>query len=130
MLEEVLLIDDDEIDNATHKRVLEKMGGFKKIITFQYADEALEYLKSDPSNNVRLIFLDINMPRMDGFEFMDKYVRLEEAQKADRIVIMLTTSSHPDDKQRANENAHIADFLRKPLTLEKLQNILTTHFAG
>lgn len=126
MIEEVLLIDDDAIDNETHRRVISKTGKVKKITIHHYADEALEYLRSSPRNNISLIFLDVNMPRMNGFEFMKEYEKLAKEQKAERVVIMLTTSVHPDDISKASAIQSVAEFMQKPLTLEAFHYVLET----
>lgn len=130
MLNEVLLIDDDDIDNETHARVLRKSGCVNKITVFQYADEALTYLKSKPVNEVELIFLDVNMPRMNGFEFINAYEALEESAKAQRTIVMLTTSTHPDDVLKAEAISAISEFRAKPLTPEMFADIMRREFKA
>ncbi|HKB44406.1 MAG TPA: hypothetical protein VKC90_08445, partial [Chitinophagaceae bacterium] len=75
-----------------------------------------------------LIFLDINMPAMNGWEFLDKYNELDQQHKGKVITVMLTTSLNPDDKLKANDNPIISRFETKPLTSEKLHAILRKYF--
>ena len=76
-----------------------------------------------------LIFLDVNMPVMNGIEFLAAYQGLSHTyQQASIIIVMLTTSLHPQDVQRINE-FHIAGFLSKPLTRDKINTVLEQHFG-
>lgn len=126
-LRRVVLIDDDDIDNAIHTRVLRKTDLVDDIVAFQYADDALEYLAAEP-HEVDLIFLDINMPRMTGFEFLEEYRKLREDCQARHVVVMLTTSLRDDDMRRAEEIPEVSGYHNKPLTVEGLADILRAHF--
>ena len=68
----VMVVDDEEVDQFLYKRVLTRSGLVGNIIMFTYPDEALEYLKSAECEPIDVLLLDINMPRMSGFEFLDK----------------------------------------------------------
>ena len=70
-----------------------------------------------------LILLDVNMPIMNGFEFMDAYEKLDPTFKASLVVVMLTSSLHAMDQERANNLKDLSDFINKPLSLECLQGI-------
>ncbi|GJM63397.1 response regulator [Persicobacter diffluens] len=127
----ILLIDDDEPTNFFNQLVLNDMDCAEKIIAVQSANEGLAYLKSVEENeNPRpeIIFLDINMPGMDGWDFINHYQQLEEQHKAEIVVVMLTTSFNPDDKTRALEIPEINDLLHKPLSVEAMKDLLTRHF--
>jgi CheY-like chemotaxis protein len=137
-LNSVLLIDDDEPTNYYTQMIVEESGCTGHIKVAQGGQEALDYLSNTSkqgnaeNNYLRpdLIFLDINMPAMDGWEFLDQYKKLNKERHGKVIVVMLTTSLNPDDKTKANEMPEISGFESKPLTEEKLDKILKKHFSG
>ena len=128
----ILLIDDDEPTNFLNRMVIEELDCAERIETMQSAREALKYLTNTTSNGnyprPDLVFLDINMPAMDGWEFLEKYHQLPEEQQAKIIVVMLTTSFNPEDEMKARQIAGISGFRNKPLTPEILKQILHQHF--
>jgi len=136
-LNSVLLIDDDEPTNFYTQLIIEESGCADHIQVAQGGREALNYLSKTQHQKGEnrfpcpdLIFLDINMPAMDGWEFLDEYKKLHKESQGKIIVVMLTTSLNPDDKAKANEMPEIAGFESKPLTEEKLHKILKEHFAS
>jgi CheY-like chemotaxis protein len=132
-----MIVDDDEPTNFFNQMIVEKSGCTDHIMVAQSGQEALEYLansshttegdNSFPSPS--LIFLDINMPAMNGWEFLEKYRKLSKEQKAHIVVVMLTTSLFPEDLVKASEMPEISSFENKPLTPEKLDRVLKKHFA-
>lgn len=132
----VLVIDDDEPTIFFTRMILEESGCTDHIKVMQSGQEALDYLaKSEQAGcdasrypSPDLIFLDINMPAMDGWEFLVEYRNLNVADKI--IVVMLTTSLFPEDKLKAEEMPEISGFENKPLTAEKLHKVLEKYFAN
>lgn len=126
----ILLIDDDLPTNFINERVLRKMDCSEKIKAVQGGFEALSYLKSsDKETHPKpdLIFLDINMPGMNGWEFLEEYQYLSLEQKG-KVVVMLTTSLNPDEREKAEKVTEITGFLNKPLIADGIENLLKSHF--
>ena len=128
----ILLVDDDEPTNFLNKMILEDVNCAQTIEVADSGIGALEYLKhagpkGDPTAP-DLIFLDINMPAMNGWEFLERYSSLEKEKKANVVIVMLTTSLNPDDRAKANNIPDVSGFETKPLTQEKLDAILKKYF--
>lgn len=118
----IMLIDDNRVDRMVYERVIRRVGLFNDALSFAYATDALDYLRRSECQ-VDLILLDINMPRMDGFEFLAAAQAEFGAKFSAHVVIMLTTSLNPDDKARAMSYDVVQDFLNKPLTSENLLDL-------
>lgn len=126
-----MLVDDDADDNFFHEREIKKVNVENIVIAENSAMKGLEYLRAMKSNKdpyPDLIFLDINMPRMNGWEFLQEYNRLDKELQSRAIIIMLTTSENPNDKLRAKTWDFVRDYISKPLTREIMREIIATHF--
>lgn len=134
----VLLIDDDETTNFLNRRLLERLGVTDNIRTFVNGKQAFDYLYNISNNNYdpknkdyfqpELIFLDINMPVMDGFEMLDLYERLDANFRKKIVMAVLTSSTHPQDTETSKKYA--AEYITKPLSIEKVKDLLTKHFEN
>jgi CheY-like chemotaxis protein len=127
-----MLVDDDPDDNFIHERAIKKNNLETIVITKNMGMEALAYLKSNKENenpHPELIFLDINMPGMNGWEFLQEYSRLDKELQNRAIIIMLTTSEYPDDVARAKTWDFVSDFITKPLTKEIMKDITEKYFC-
>jgi CheY-like chemotaxis protein len=127
----VLLVDDDNINNFINERLIKKLAMTQQVNIAVNGEEALEFLKK--KNNGReampdLILLDINMPVMDGFEFLREYEKLEIADKDKVVITMLTTSTNPGDMDKFSKTK-VASYINKPLTEPKLIEIMKKHFG-
>lgn len=121
----IMLVDDNKIDNFFHERVIKKFNPQIKVLAKESALEALDYLNLPGNTELPdLIFLDINMPGMDGWEFIEHYKALDRQLHNSIIVVMLTTSANPDDMNYARKHNVIAEFRTKPLTLEMLDQLV------
>jgi CheY-like chemotaxis protein len=128
----ILLIDDDEPTNFLNKLTIEQAGCARHIRIAQGGQAALDYLRGSPDEWVRpdLIFLDINMPAMDGWEFLAQYRTLPPEKKADTVLIMLTTSLNPDDEKRTMAIPEVFGFEHKPLNQAGLEKLLNKYFGN
>jgi CheY-like chemotaxis protein len=130
----ILLIDDDEPTNFLNRVTLEQSGYARSVRVTQSGQEALEYLVrcdgADAAGHPRpdLIFLDVNMPAMDGWEFLDRYRSLPPVCKADIVLVMLTTSLNPDDEVRSRTFPEVSGFENKPLSSQRLKELLEKYF--
>jgi CheY-like chemotaxis protein len=125
-------MDDVVPTNFLNRMVIEEVDCASRVEVMQSARDALKYLTNTTPEGTYprpdLVFLDINMPAMDGWEFIEKYNQLPEDQKAKIIVVMLTTSFNPEDELKARKISGVSGFKNKPLTPEILMQILQKHF--
>lgn len=132
-----LIIDDDATTNYLHQRLLRKMGICDRIRAFEDGKQAFDYLYNICNKNYEagnddyfqpeLILLDINMPVMGGFAFLELYSKFEACFREGILLVLLTDSSDPHDAQVAEKYA--VHYLKKPLTQEKLMNLLVQKFS-
>jgi CheY-like chemotaxis protein len=129
-LKSILLIDDNPDDNFIHERAIRKISTTSTVITKESGVEALIHLKSLKSSHADLILLDINMPKMNGWEFLAEYGKLDKELQCKSIIIMLTTSDNEDDLAKAKIISNVKDFITKPLTKEKMTTICEKYFIA
>jgi CheY-like chemotaxis protein len=133
----ILLIDDNETSNFLNERLLKRMDLTDHIQVVSNGKQALDYLEGlsrQAGKKValgvkpELILLDINMPVLDGFEFLELYQHLDARFREGICIAMLSTSNHPQDTGKAGE--YNAYYLTKPLTIEKMETLLALQFPG
>jgi len=128
----ILLVDDDPDDNYIHQLVIADWGNCDIIRVAENGSEALAYLSNTSSPDYvrpEVILLDINMPGMNGFEFLEEYHKLADNLKSNVVVMMLTTSLNPSDESRAEQFNEVTGYRNKPLTKAMLDDVLIGHFS-
>ena len=122
----VMLIDDNEIDNLINQKMIEAAVVAENIYTHTSAKSAIEFLRNVEKLEVAdkvlpdVIFLDIDMPLMDGFQFLDEFEKLGNGIKKKCKIIMLTSSINPQDFTRSKKYTSVKQYLNKPLTNESI----------
>lgn len=126
----VVLIDDNEVDNMIHQKLLENSGFAKYVYTYTSGKSALEFFKNldrnedFPENLIpRVIFLDINMPIMSGFSFIEALQKLSPRVTKGIKIVLLTQSANPLDMQQAKKSKMVQDYLVKPLSAALIEAV-------
>ena len=120
----ILLVDDDQSTNHYHEIIFEDWEVSESIHMASNGQEALNFLVKKPQDEPSLIMLDVNMPIMNGFEFLEEYEKLPNEQKASFVIFMLTSSLHPADVERASKFKSVNGYCEKPMTKEMMDSIV------
>ena len=118
---DVVVIDDDAVVLFLHKLLIQKSSLPSNVKDFLHAEVAMEYIKERSSQNNLLIFLDINMPDLNGWDFLDHLSRLNYSKQI--FVVMVTSSINQCDRKRAEEYPLIVDYREKPLSKQACEEI-------
>ncbi|MFI8378293.1 response regulator [Leeuwenhoekiella sp. NPDC079379] len=123
----ICIVDDDDIYQFTMIKTLESLKLSKKIISFSDGEEALDFMISNLNKQKELpdvIFLDVNMPIMDGFQFMEEYIKIKPEVSKKIIIYMVSSSVDPVDIKRAKSLCEISDYIIKPIRPGELTSII------
>jgi len=111
----VMMVDDNDNDLLFTRLMLQRSGVDYEVLAYDRAEQALRHLGETAAHGVSLILLDINMPVMNGFAFLNAFEKLPPAQREGVSVLLLTSSSDPADQARAAQFACVKGYLTKPL---------------
>ncbi|MCG9880445.1 MAG: response regulator [Bacteroidia bacterium] len=132
MLKNVMLVDDDDVTLMICKLRLKKSGFTEEVLSFENGEDAIKYFENQmllPENErvaPELIFLDINMPVMNGWEFLDAFEEKYIQSFPHTKIKILSSSVDPKDEEKAHSNKRILGFVTKPLTNDNLLEIMQT----
>jgi CheY-like chemotaxis protein len=127
----ILFIDDDDNCNFFHHRLLKKVDCTEQVHFANNGEDALIFLECAENGKYprpAIIFLDINMPKMNGWEFLDAYSKLDVEKKGEIVIVMISTSLNPDDRQRAENHQEVKGFKDKYLTAESINETIGEFF--
>ena len=130
-LDKVVLIDDDEVANFIYGKVIANAEISQDITTFQSASDGLDYINRCIEGKEKLpqiIFLDINMPVMNGWDFLNEYKKVPTHIRNQINIFMLSSSLYQEDIDKAKSFKEVNDYITKPLTKEKLLEIQHQYF--
>ncbi|QKG55429.1 response regulator [Hymenobacter sp. BRD128] len=135
-LNHIVLIEDNETTSFLNNRLLSRLGVARQVSSFAKAEEALDFLwggaqasPADAQAVPDLVFVDLKMPGMSGFDFLERYSQLPADTQERTVVAVLTTSMHGADTARVAQYPNV-EYLTKPLTEEKMQRLLAKRFSG
>lgn len=123
----ICIVDDDKIQQLIATRTIEKQDLADKILTFPDGEQAIEFLTKHLDDNEDMpdvIFLDINMPIMDGWEFLEEYIKIKPYIGKKITIYMVSSSIDTADIERAEKISEISDYIVKPVTSEKFKELI------
>lgn len=125
----IALVDDDKVFQLTASRTIKAANLTDKILQFENGEEALQFLRvnaTDSENLPDVIFLDINMPFVDGWMFLDDFAHLKGNLTKQIQIYMVSSSIDPRDIDRAKRNANVREYVIKPVSREKFEELLSS----
>lgn len=128
-MKRIVLIDDDSTTNYLNKLIIERAGLVDEVLTFESGEEALKFFHDSPDENeVSLVLLDINMPVMNAWQFLDQYQAIKGGTS--NKIVLLSSSINPADKQMAERKENVLDFKSKPLSVDMLNDLVSSYLQA
>jgi response regulator RpfG family c-di-GMP phosphodiesterase len=125
-----IIVDDDPFNNKIYSMVIKKALGEVDIKTFTMPEEGLVFIKNKYVKSPTILFLDINMPTLTGWEFLEQYEKFSEEVKMQINIYILSSSVDLRDMNKANANKYVKGFISKPLDFETIVSISEQEFQG
>jgi CheY-like chemotaxis protein len=130
----ILLIEDNHLTNIFNEKLIHKLDIAESVHIAENGQEGLDFINrtgkfAGTYPRPDLIFLDINTPVMNGWEFLEEFAGLPEPEREKIVIVMLTTSPNPDDERKAKNFGSVAGYKLKPLSKEVLLEIMENHFG-
>ncbi|HYG21121.1 MAG TPA: response regulator [Ohtaekwangia sp.] len=123
LVDKALLIDDSDIDLFIQRRFLEVYNFSNQLLLYKSAEEALQWLEGDGDSPPDIIFLDLNMPEIDGFSFLKNFLNLPEKIKLKSKIVVLTSSNNEKDREQAFSFNNVIQFITKPLKQTDIEEL-------
>lgn len=123
----ICLVDDDKIYQFTAKKIIESTNLTKAVLSFYNGEEAIEFLKNNLQNADSIpdiIFLDINMPIKDGWEFLEEFKSLLNDVKKHIVIYMVSSSVDDYDIKKSKEYSFVTDYIIKPINRERFEQLI------
>lgn len=119
-IQNYIVVDDDPLSNKICRVNIKKAVGEVEIKTFTSPEEGLAFIEDEFIKNVKptILFLDINMPTINGWKFLERYEKFSDEIKSQITIYMLSSSISPSDMEKAKANKHVTDFISKPLLID------------
>lgn len=130
-INKIMLIDDDEIHSNLCYELILKSGITQSVSIFNDAEEGLQFIQENvnkPEALPDLIFLDINMPFMDGWEFLDAYEAIKPEIQKEIVLILLTSSVYKNDIEKAKQYKSVVEYIKTPISINKLLETKEEYF--
>jgi len=123
----VLLVEDEPVTNFLHRIVVRDANCTEEIVIKENGQEALDYLLNSDKTTPEIIFLDLNMPIMNGWKFLEEYSKIRESARAKAVIIMLSTSLNANDHKRASDMEVVSGFQNKPLSIKIVKELIVKY---
>lgn len=124
----IILLDDNNATNYIHKKFIKESECTENCIDFQNGELLLDYLKSEDSIIPELLFMDINMPTMNAWEFLEEFEKIKNERLKKIVIILLSTSLSPSDDKIAKSISTIKEVQIKPLTVDSINKTVAAYF--
>ena len=121
-LKKIMLVDDDDVAGFLTKMIIDNLGIAESVVIAMNGKEAIELLEQEDYIFPDIIFLDINMPIMDGFDFLNAWER--NGMETKSKIVMFSSSLRPSDRKQALEFFDVVDYIEKPMTEDKIKELI------